>query len=201
MVIWKMGFGGMNWDRHIGIAESDILCPPALSFAPSKTTVLSMRAPAPTAGTSSCFSLILFWGSFSGPSFNIIPAEILLLLAGPVKDSVLKCFYKLYWGTLIAFCGFSKFCLVIWSAMCSFGSWDIAKTTYCSSSTLIFSSAWSWTACEKDWVSIPWVNPFISSSAAKNIVWLLFPTSCVLQSVFCLTRLRAAHTFHSGSFY
>lgn len=93
-----------------------ILCPPDFSFALSKT---DHSAVCEGTSTYSWHKQLLFpqviLGQFfrSRLSFNVISAEMLLLLAGPVKDSLLKCFCKLYWGFLIAFCGFSKFCHAI----------------------------------------------------------------------------------------
>lgn len=111
--IWLSGERHFGARAEAGAWEFQILCPLDLSFAPSKTTVL--------------FFLHVILGEFlrSRHSFNTVSAEMLLLLAGPV--SLLKCFHKWYWGFLITFCGFSKFCHVIWSAMCSFGSWDTVK--------------------------------------------------------------------------
>lgn len=128
MALWKMEFGGKNQGRSMGISVLQILCPPDPSLSPSKIGHSAIHQ-----GTSTWHKQLLFphiiLGQFfrSRPSFNIISAEMLLLLAGSVKDSLLKCFYKLYWSVLIAFYGISKFCRVIWSAMCSFGSWDIVK--------------------------------------------------------------------------
>lgn len=113
----KMAFGGKNWGRSTGISDSVSWS----FFAPSKTSTYSWHK--------QLLFLHIILGEFfrSRHSFNIVSAEILLLHAGPVKASLLKWFFKLYWGVLIAFCGFSKFCHVIWSAMCSFGSWDTFK--------------------------------------------------------------------------
>lgn len=76
-----------------------LLCLPGFSFAPSKR---GHSAVWEGNRTYSWHKYLLFpqviLGQFfrSRLSFNFTSAETLLLLAGPVKDFVLKCFYKLY---------------------------------------------------------------------------------------------------------
>lgn len=77
-VIWKMAFGGKNRDWSLMFSDSfnswlrRSIFLPLLLLRLRKTTVLSGRAPAPTAGTSSCFFLKLLWGTLSGPGLAFV---------------------------------------------------------------------------------------------------------------------------------